>query len=461
MRAALSARRALDSPDCAQRRARPSAARRGVPLAWAALAAALLGAGAAPRIRAETLDEAWQAALGADAALQAAQARERAAGSDLAAARAQRRPSVAASTSASRWRDVPAFDFGAVGVPATLPLFAGDTFTMATAQVTLPLYTGGMLGANVAAADAALDARLHATSALTEDLKLGVAEAYIGVLRAASAADVAAANRASLAAHAHDVDDMQRTGQVPRNDALAAAVSLADATQRQLAAGNDLDQAQALYNRRVARPLDAPVMLDPAVAPADTALLARPLEELVQVALARRSELQGLAATAAAFEARSSAARSARRPQVVLQGGYTYLDNQVLDRKDFWSVGVGVRFNVFDAGASRQQSAALAAQSTAVADERTDLATAIELDVRRAWLAVGSARARVGVTQSATAQAEENLRVVNDRYRNGEGTGSDVLEAESLLAQARNNYDAAHYDVLVAQFRLLRAAGAL
>jgi outer membrane protein TolC len=430
------------------------AVRSSLLLAPALLVVVALGA------RAETLDDAWNDALMADPALRAAQARERAANADLDAARADRRPSVAATTSVTRWRTVPAFDFAALGVPTALPLFAGRTSKMAGAQLTVPLYTGGALGAAVTAAGAAHTARAQAAGALAQDVKLAVAAAYVGVLRAQSALGVAAANRASLETHAREVEDMQRTGQVPRNDALAAAVALADARQRELAAGNELDVARAVYNKRLGRDLAAAVQLEESIA-VDPGVAGRPLEELLSTAHMRRSELEGLDAVAAGLEARAAVARAERLPQISLQGGYTRLDNEVLNRDDFWSVGVSVSWKLFDAGRSRAATVSLAEQSAAAADERADLATAIELDVRRAWLALGAAHARVDVTEGAVAQADENVRVVSDRYRNGEGTNGEVLDAEALRELARNNYDSARYDAALAELRLARAIGAL
>jgi len=58
-------------------------------------------------------------------------------------------------------------------------------------------------------------------------------------------------------------------------------------------------------------------------------------------------------------------------------------------------------------------------------------------------------------------QAEENLRVVRDRYRNGEGTNSDVLDAEALRTASLGNLDTARYDASLAELSLARAVGSL
>jgi outer membrane protein TolC len=416
---------------------------------------------AAEAASAETLEEAWQAAVAADGRLAAAEARYAASHSALAAARAERLPSVTVTTATSLWRDTPAFDFSAAGLPGALPLFGGETLNTATAEVSVPLYTGGALAAGETAAAAARDGRSRLTDGVRQDLLLGVADAYVGVLRTQSALDVARSTSAGLAAHARDVEDMRSTGQVPTNDYLAAAVSLADARQRELAAQNALEVARALYNRRLGRPFDAAVTVEPLTEPLGGAAISAPLAQLVAAAHAERPELKELDAAGAALIARAAAARGACRPQLALDGGYAYLENEFLNREDFWFVRFSVRINVLDGGRSRHSSAVLEREAGAVADERRDRVAEIELEVHRAWAELTNARLRIEVATGAVEQAEENLRVVRDRYRNGEGTNTEVLDAEVLRAQSASNFDSARYDVRFAELTLARAVGAL
>lgn len=417
-------------------------------------------AAAAGSVAAETLQQAWQVALSTNLSLKAGEQRAAAAGAAVDAARGGRYPSVAVSGSASRWETTPAFDFAAIGNAVQLPLFGGHSFSMSNANVSVPVYTGGKIGASIDAARAEASARKLDTDKLTEDVKLNVAEHYVGVLRATDDVSVAESNSASLAAHAQDVADMYRNGQVPRNDYLAASVSLADAEQKELQARTSLDIARAAYNRAVGREQDAPVMLDGELPSVDPRVNA-PVDELIDLAQNTRSELAGLAATVDALAARARAARAESRPQLTVSGGYTYLENRVLNREDFWSVGLNVTWQVFDGGQSRHSADALTLQAAAASDERTDLAGAVELQVREAWLTLQQTRRRVELTQMAVAQADENLRVVRDRYRNGEGTNTEVLDAEALRSLSRSNYEHARHDAALAEFRLARAVGVL
>ena len=50
---------------------------------------------------------------------------------------------------------------------------------------------------------------------------------------------------------------------------------------------------------------------------------------------------------------------------------------------------------------------------------------------------------------------------MNDRYRNGEGTNTEVLDAETLRSQSRRNLDDSRYDAIIAELALARAVGVL
>jgi outer membrane protein len=410
---------------------------------------------------AETLDDAWSAAASSDLSLKAARSRVEAAEGRLAAARAERLPMLSVGMSALHLYENPAFSFSAIGIAGELPLFSTSSVTMADARVTQPLYTGGAITSGISAASADLDARQGDTKSLHQQLKLAVAERYLDVLRAQSALKVAEANVGSLTAHVADTEDMYRTGAVPRNDFLAAAVSLADAEQRRLQARNALEVARAAYNRALGRPLEDPVTLDETMPAIDAQLAAGPVEALMALALEQRGESAALEGAAVALGAQANAARAVARPQLALTAGYLSLENSFLNVQSAWAVGLGVRWQLFDAGRSRARADALALESRSFAQQREDTESVIVLQVREAWLLAGDAAERVEVARSAVGQAEENLRVVRDRYVNGEGTNTEVLTAETLRSASLSNYDNARYDLALERYRLARAVGQL
>lgn len=410
---------------------------------------------------AEDLHAAWNEALGNDPIIQASRSLVSAAEADLLVAKAGRLPNVAASAGITRFDEAPAFDFQGAGVPAVLPLFGGETMRMADARLTLPLYTGGQVGNGISAAKAMVNARQSESTTRVQDVKLAVASHYLNVLRAESLLAVADTNVKSLAAHVRDVDDMFKSGSIARNDYLAAAVSLADSEQRRLQARNRLDLASAAYNRALSRSLDAPVELDGELPGIDAGLDLTSLDALTGIALSSREELTSLDAAADAYRYQARSARASTRPQLGLTGGYMALQNDFLSREEFWMVGLGLEWNLFDGGKARRTASALSYRAQAVTQERRNLKSQVELQVRQAWLRLNETRERTRLTESAVEQAEENLRVVRDRYRNGEGTNTEVLDAEVLRSISRSNYDNAHFDARLALYELARGVGRL
>ena len=408
---------------------------------------------------AETLDAAWEAALASHRQIAVATANSEAAAIELEQARAGRLPAVGLMTRYTRLDTAPSFEFGE-GL-STPPLFSGDDFVQAGAEIRIPLYTGGATRASVAAAAAGADAAAEQLAAVTQDIKLGVAEHYVAVLRAESAVDVAKSLVASLRTHAADTKNRLDVGAVPRNEYLATSVTLANAEQRLLAAGNALDYARAAYNRALGRSLDAPVTLDPNLGIDRLVGADETVDSLVAAAVTRRPELAALERQGTALREGSDAVRAATRPRLALTSGYQFLENEFLDDDAFWMTGLSVQWNLFDGGRSRKQAAALDRRAAAVGHQRSDLESMIALEVRRAFNDRNEAESRLDVATAAVAQADENLRVVRNRYVAGASTNVEVLDAEALREQSLSNLDNARFEVALAKLRLARAAGAL
>ena len=415
----------------------------------------------APPASGEALQEAWQIATAEDLTIEAAELRVTAAEAELSAAKGGRWPALVASATAASFNETPAFDFSGAGLPGQLPLFSGSSQLTADARVTLPIFTSGMLSNSVRAAELGVNAHRQRAKAHSQDVRLNVAAAFVGVLRGNSELSVADSQVRSLAQHVDDVEDMFKTGAVAKNDLLAAQVSLAAARQRQLQAQNNVDLAAAVYNKALGRPLANAVSLDENLPGLDSRLDINSLQALTELAFSNREELAGLHSAADATGARAASTRAQSRPQFALVGGYTAMENNFLNREDFWSVGVGFQWAIFDNSRSRDRANALSLQSSALFREYRDLQSVIELQVRSAWLQLNATNARINLATHAVEQADENLRVVRDRYRNGEGTNTEVLDAEGLRTLSRSNYDNAQYDAAFARYRLQRATGTL
>lgn len=409
---------------------------------------------------AESLTDAWAMALQSDGSVAAARSDREAAEADRTAAIRQRWPALDLNGAYTQFEHAPNLAIATPAGQLQAPIWRHDGYAMAGAEVSVPIWTSGKLSGAIGAATAGA----HGASAVelrsAADLKLSVAESYIAVFRSRHALEVAESNVASLQAHTDDVQAMYDKQAVAQADLLAAQVALANAAQQRLRAANALRLATAAYNRWLGQPLErTPELEEPSAATVPTS--SRSLEELSSQALEHRPEIAAIRAQQEGFEQAARSERAQGLPQVVLRAGYNHLDNDILDRQNFASVGVGVQWRLFDSGQLQARTNALNSRARAAQQRLTDLQSFVRLEVETALYNREEAGARLHVTSAAIAQAEENLRVARELYGSGLGTNNQVLDAETLRVVAATNRDDAAFDALIAEFRLQRAVGEL
>jgi outer membrane protein TolC len=430
-----------------------------------------------PGARAEDLAEAWSIALSVNPQLRASRQTSMAAGLDLASSRGERLPQIQ-TLNLESFLTNPVSVAGLGGQPR--PARGGqNAFTISGVAAVLPLYTGGRIRNAIEGNRAQLGAARADEVVAALDLKLDVARAYVDVLRADRGVAVARSSVTSLTAQARDVSNLVKQGLGIRNDLLAAQVARANAQQREIQSRNRLSIAWAAYNRYLCRAMETVVPLaDLAPEPpssaggdptSDTLLMQdsgpivpdeAEIRALGDRALASRPELASLSEQARAQQAQAAAERAKTRPQVSFLVANIYQNARFLPTEaDTGAASFLLNWTLYDGGRARRHSAAIERRAAAQLSRRDDLASAIRLQVRSAWLTCRESERRIPVARAAIAQAEENLRVARGRYLQQRGTNTEVLDAEAARVQSYDNYFNALYDTIVANFELRRAIG--
>jgi len=181
------------------------------------------------------------------------------------------------------------------------------------------------------------------------------------------------------------------------------------------------------------------------------------VRDLTVRALGSRPELVGLSEQARGYGAQAEATRAGVRPQVGFAIGFVYLGTNNMVPQGIGAATFYADWTITDSGATRRRAAAIQQQERAAIKCRADTA----LQVRTRWLDLQQARKRVPVAKLAIVQAEENINVVTDRYRQQLSTYTEVLDAETRRIQSLSNFYNAVYDENLALFRLHRAVGDL
>ncbi len=450
-------------------------------------------------VRGENLGEAWNTALRVNAGLQSQQAQSMAAGLSVKAAKSDRFPTVRNFTFNSFLTAAPMISTssffgssgggshgagaasGLSGLPSAISLLGPGQrdIPLSVTFANVPIYTGGRLLRNIDAAGAQLGAQKSEECRTALDLKLTVAEAYVGVLRAQKNLEVARSNVEQLASFAKDVRNRREQGLAIRSDELAAEVSLANARLSEIQARTSLESAWATYNRYLCRPLTDTVPLDElTVLPATSdwkTLAAQAFRDaeasvsgdeadvrgLTAQAFRARPELAGLTEQARALGAQADATLAGIKPQVGFSMAYVFIGSNNLMTQGIGAATFYADWTITDSGASRRRAAATRQQETAALKRRADTAADIALQVRTRWLDLLQSQRRIPVSRLAVIEAQENIDVITDRYRQQLSTYTEVLDAETRRVQSLNNFYNAIYDENLATFRLRRAVGDL
>lgn len=406
-------------------------------------------------VYAETLEQAFTVAIANNHRIKAAQADTRVYDQQLYAAEGQRMPSLNVTAGYTQLSVTPAVKANFAGQSSQFVMMQ-DGYWKTQALVSVPLYTSGQIKHAVNAAESALEAAREHENSTILDLKMQVAESYMAVLRAEGSLQVAKKHVENMTAHSQDAHNRFNQGVVARNDVLAASVEQANAQQHVLQVTNQIDIARARYNQLLNRALTSPVKLVQQF----PALPAGSLKELTAKALSQRPELVVLSEQINSLEQQAKGVSAGLLPQVALTGGYQYEQNRYQVHEGMWMVNIGMQWKLFD-GSTRHKSDAIMGQALALKEQRDELASAITLQVRQAWLDRQESQKRIEVVNQAIDAANENLQVTTDRYQQGLGTNTELLKAEDLRTVSYDNLNNAKYDVALAVLHLRYALGIL
>jgi len=434
---------------------------------FAALLALPLAAVAQPRPL--SLEEALAAGLEKSPGLQASRLELEAATARSREVAAGRLPSLKLGGGYTRLSEVPDFQ-------VTLPI-SPDPIVVSQSYfnqfnlrlgVQQPLFTGFRLQAGERSArllEAAAGQDLEKNRA---ELVFAVKAAYWGLARSREFEKVIDENVRQVGEHLKDVRAFFDQGLATRNDVLRAELELSNAEIMRIDARNAAEVALTTLVSLIGLPLDADIDLTTSVESRASRIPAEAGKgdgDPIERALAQRPEIKSAEFRIKASEMGVKAVRSAFLPQVYLSGNYYYLRPNPrilpsLDRfKGTWDVGVSVSFDIWNWGQTKRQTEQAEARLGQAREARKVLEDQAVLEVTQCRLSLARAGEKVRVAGQAVGQAEENLRVTTERFKQGVALSSDVLDAEVALLRAKLGRTQAAIDQVVAQARLEKALG--
>ena len=145
-------------------------------------------------------------------------------------------------------------------------------------------------------------------------------------------------------------------------------------------------------------------------------------------------------------------------PSVALGGGYMY-DNLMDHDHPFW-IGfatVSVPLSEWWGGTHDMKKQKL--QMRSAENQFADQSEMLVIRMQNTWNALTDAYKQVEIAIESIEQAKENLRLQTDYYHAGTCTMSDLLEAQSLFQQSRDQYVESYVQYEVKKREYLQATG--
>ncbi len=360
--------------------------------------------------------------------------------------------------------DKPSVAISALGVYLdNLPMgLIPETLGYSSLDVTQVIYAGGKINTGKKIASTAVDLQTSKNKLTTSEVLLNAETTYWQIVNVKSKVKLAADYQKLLKELLKDLTNLYDAGIIYKNDLLEVQVE-ANQAELNLTTANDnlkilklsLAQQIGLENGyfEVEDSIDFQTQLTE--------------EKEISTAISNRPEVSMLENAVKIGDLQTDLLKADRKPTfgLSLSGSYMYGDNlNAVDAEDHLTNFMGIaslNIPIFDWGGRKQK---VKEQQFKVEAQKMDLEEAKELisiEVENAYLTLNRAIRNVEISKKSLNQAQENLKLNQDRFSVGTVNGSEVLEAQVLWQQAYSNVIDAKANYNISKATYYKAIGEL
>ena len=291
-----------------------------------------------------------------------------------------------------------------------------------------------------------------------QSVRFEVIRAYYGLLVARSAKEVADQAVRTGESNVQRVQDRLRAGLVVDSDLLGAQVELSSLRRQQIQAQGDIANAEAGLNTWMGRPVDVSPQVPETLT--EKTFQVEDQNVLIQRAIEHRPDYANSSSNIRAAEDRVREVRADFLPNARAFANFGVSGRNATSGSSDYLVGASVTFDLFNAERKARLSEAQSALSAAQA-RQGERANQIRLDVIRALQQFLTAKQQLDVARSTVEQAQEALRIIQDRYDVGLTTITDLLRAQTELVRAQMGVLSSRHAYVVGYAAVLLAIGEL
>jgi outer membrane protein len=426
-----------------------------------ALAAIVLAPGAAPAQEPFNLPSLLAYAVRHNPALKMTQRNVEIEGEGIKAAQADRMPRIDLTGGYTRYRyPAPLTPIVITSLPmlvSDLPDFEKNVYD-GFATFSVPLFKGGRLMRGVAIAELKRSMARDFHTRNLHELIYNVTAVYYKLAQLHELLRASEAQVKGLESHRRDVELALKAGTAPKLDLLKADTELGAAIERKIQARNAITNTRELLKTLIGMddPGDPLIVFDDSPHPDGTVAKAD-----LEGALAARPDYKAAQSKVRMLEERVASAQGKRLPDIYGAGDYGGKAGDRMSFKENWSVGVRLFLPIFDFGRIGAEVDRERLELMKAKEEQRALRLTIARELKEAETSIVDADERIAVSEKAVLSAKEQVRVEDLRYRSGDNTSTDVINAEAALIRSRADLCQARFDRRVAVASLSKALGTM
>lgn len=327
------------------------------------------------------------------------------------------------------------------------------------ASLSMPLFSGFRLKNNISASESLLKAQTFNAASVKEQLAMQTILLYVNLYKAQESVKLIQENLKSANQRVTDFTNMEKNGLLARNDLLRSQLQASN-TQLSL---DEANKMVSTINYQLVNLLKLPegTQITPSEAyfknSGDLSASVTESEAIVQ-----RSDLEALRWSQKAQEANVKIAQADYYPSLSLTGGYIALDVQnFLQVYNAVNAGVGISYDISNIFKNNNKVKAARSRAEETRREAEILTDNIKVQVQEALENYNLSLKQNKVYVQAVEQADENYRIVKDKYDNGLQDTNDLLDADVQQLQAKINEAFSKADITQRYYELLNASGKL
>lgn len=330
-------------------------------------------------------------------------------------------------------------------------------------EVTQPIYRGGKIHYTIKRSS--LEKQIAALNSTNDkaEIKLLLLGQYMDLFSLYKQKEVFARNVEESARRLEDIRRLKKEGIVTRNDELRSELQL---TNDQLAYREANDNIAIVSQQLdVVLGLDETLLLQPDTGLLYTAVSLESSDEYVRQAYENYPELQIARYNTRLAENDIRLSKADYLPSLSLRAANTLARPLSTTMEDMfsnnWNIALSLSYNLSSLYQNKHKVHEAQQYVNIRKNREEQVRQDIRVNVKSAWIKHHEALDRVEALLLSVRQAEENYRIVRNRYLNQLSILTDLLDASSIRLEAELQLTNARTEVIYSYYQLMRSCGNL